>query len=169
MDLGIIALRLVHVGSAILWAGGSVFVERFVNPTVEELGPGAGPFMAGLTKRRITVYFPIVAGLTVLAGTWLYWIDAGGNVIGYLTGGGPGTVFGIGGIAAWIGFIVGAVGIGPNLARIGKAQAAMAAGGPSPELLAQIASARAGLHLAGRIGLLMVGIAIVCMATARYI
>ena len=169
MDLGIIALRLVHVGSAILWAGGSVFVERFLNPTVEELGPAAGPFMGGLAKRRITIYFPIVAGLTVLAGSWLYWIDSGGNVVGYLTGGGPGTVFGIGGIAAWIGFIAGAIGVGPNLNRIAKAQAAMAASGPTPELQAQMAAAREGLHLAGRIGLLMIAIAIVCMASARYI
>lgn len=169
MELGIIVLRLIHVGSAILWAGGSVFVERFVNPSVEEIGPAAAPFMGAMAKRRLTVYFPIVAGLTVLAGTWLYWIDAGGNVVGYLASGGPGTVFGIGGIAAWIGFIVGAIGIGPNIAKMGKAQVAMAASGPTPELQAQLAAARSGLKMAGQIGLAMVAIAIVAMATARYI
>lgn len=169
MDLGIIALRLVHVGSAILWAGGSIFVERFMQPTVEELGPRAEPFMAGLMRRRITVYFPIVSGLTVLAGSFLYWIDAHGNVVGYLTGGGTGTVFGIGGIAAWIGFLVGSIGVGPNAGRMAAASAAIAATGPTPELEAKLASARAGLHRAGQIGLVMLAVAIVCMAVARYV
>lgn len=169
MNVAVIALRLVHIGSAILWAGGSVFIERFVQPTATELGGGGQAFMAGLMRRRIAVYFPIVSGLTVLAGSILYWIDSNGAPIAYLTGGGPGTVFGIGGIAAWIGFLVGSVGVGPNAVKMTRASAAIAASGPTPELEAQVAAAGAALHRAGQIGLAMLGIAIVCMASARYV
>jgi uncharacterized membrane protein len=167
--LAIIALRLIHVGSAIMWAGGSIFIERFVEPTSNELGKASAPFYDGMIRRGLTVYFPIVALLTVLAGTILYWIDANGNVVGYLTGGGTGTVFGIGGIAAWLGFVVGGAMIGPNANKLAKANSAMAATGETPELLAQVAAAAKAIHNAGRFGLVMLAIAIVTMATARYL
>jgi uncharacterized membrane protein len=167
--LGIIALRLIHIGSAILWAGGSIFIERFVEPTSMELGTASAPFYNAMMRRGLAVYFPVVALLTVLAGSILYWIDANGNVVGYLTGGGTGTAFGIGGIAAWAGFLVGGATIGPNATRIAKANTAMATGGETPELLAQVASASKAIHRAGRFGLVMLFIAIVTMATARYL
>ncbi len=169
MDLGIIALRIVHIGSAILWAGGSVFIERFVQPTADELGEAGESFMTAMVQRHIALYFPIVSGLTVVAGGLLYWIDSGGNVVGYLTGGGSGTIFGIGGIAGLVAFLVGSVGVGPNAMKLTKASEAIATSGPTPELEARVAAARAGIHLAGRIGIVMLGIAIVCMASARYI
>ena len=168
MNLGIMALRLVHIGSAIMWAGGSIFLDRFFQPAAEELGPAGEPFVAALMRRGLAIYFPIVAGLTVLAGTTLYWIDSGGNMIGWLTGGGPGTVFGIGGIAAWIGFISGGIGVAPNAGKLSRARAEIAVHGTSAELEAQVASATAGLHRAGQIGLAAFAIAIACMAVARY-
>ena len=168
MDFGIMALRVVHIGAAILWVGGSVFIERFVQPTADELGPAGEPFMGTMLRRGMPAYFPIVSGLTVLAGSWLYWIDSAGNPISYLTGGGSGITFGIGGIAAWIAFIVGAVAIGPNAARIARTNATIEATGRTPELEAQLVSANAAIHRAGQIGLVLLTIAIVCMAVARY-
>lgn len=76
--------------------------------------------------------------------------------------------FGIGGIAAWIAFIVGAVAIGPNAARIARTNATIEATGRTPELEAQLVSANAAIHRAGQIGLVLLTIAIVCMAVARY-
>ena len=169
MDFTIIALRLVHISSAIMWAGGSIFLDRFFQPAADELGPASEPFVAALMRRGLAVYFPAVAGLTVLAGTALYWIDSGGNMVGWLTGGGSGTVYGIGGIAAWIGFIVGGIGVAPNAGKLARARAAIAADGPTPELEGQVASATAALHRAGQVGLAAFAIAIVCMAVARYV
>jgi hypothetical protein len=116
----------------------------------------------------MAVWFPVVAGLTVLAGTALYSIDSGGNKVGWLTGGGPGTVYGIGGIAASIGFIVGGIRVSPNAGELSRARAAIAADGPAPELEAEAVSATAGLHRAGQVGLATFAIAIVCLAVARY-
>lgn len=169
MDLGLIVLRIIHIGSAILWAGGSVFIERFVQPTADELGPTSEPFITGLLRRRMAVYFPIVSGLTVVAGGSLYWIDSGGDPLAYLTGGGQGTAFGIGGIAGLLAFLVGTVGVGPNAMKLAKAGQAMATSGPTPELQAAAAAARANLRRAGQIGLILLVVAILSMASARYI
>jgi uncharacterized membrane protein len=170
VDLGIIALRIIHIGSAILWAGGSVFIERFVQPTAEELGSNGEQFMSAMVRRRkAVVYFPVVAGLTVVAGGILYWIDSAGNPLAYLTGGGQGTGFGIGGIAGFLAFLAGTVGVGPNVAKLTKATEAMATSGSTPELEAAEAAARANLHRAGRIGLVLLTIAILSMASARYL
>lgn len=169
MDLGILALRLVHIAAAIAWAGGSVFVDVFVQPASDHLGPAAKPFLAALNGRRgLAVYFPITATLTVLAGSFLYWIDSGGNVVGYLTGGGSGTVFGIGGIAGWIAWFVGGIGLLPNAARISRATAEIARSGPTPALEAEVAAAKARARRAARAALLLLAVAIVCMAVARY-
>ena len=169
MDLWIIALRILHVGSAILWVGGSFFIERFFQPAADELGPSGVPFVSAVLRRRMPAYFTIVAALTVLAGSALYWIDAGGNVIGYLTGGGPGTVFGIGGIAAWISFIIGGALIGPNSAKMAKASEAIAKTGSTPELLAQVAAAAAAIKRAGQVSIVGLTVAILAMAIARYV
>lgn len=168
MDYGIILLRILHIGSAVLWVGGSFFIERFFQPAADELGPGGVPFVSAVLKRGMPLYFTIAAAMTVLAGSWLYWIDSGGNVIGYLTGGGPGTVFGIGGIAAWISFIIGGALIGPNSAKLAKASQAMATTGQTPELLAEVAAAAAAIKRAGQVSIVGLTVAILAMATARY-
>jgi uncharacterized membrane protein len=168
VDLWIIALRILHVGSAILWVGGSFFIERFFQPTADELGATGAPFVSAVLRRRMPTYFAIVAAVTVLAGTALYWIDAGGNVVAYFTDGHQGTIFGIGGIAAWVSFLIGGALIGPNSAKVAKATDAMATSGPTPELLAQAANAAAAIKRAGQVSIVGLTIAILTMATARY-
>jgi hypothetical protein len=72
MDPLLIVLRIVHVGAAMAWFGGAVIGSFFLVPTAKDLGPAAGPFMEHLTKRRrMGVFFPIVAALTILAGAAL--------------------------------------------------------------------------------------------------
>lgn len=146
-----------------------LFIERFVQPTVGKLGSAGEPFMTAMLRRELAVYFPIVSGVTVVVGLVLYWIDSSGNPLGYLTGGGPGTVFGIGGIAGVLAFLAGGVGVAPNAMKLAKASEAMATGGPTPELETQAATARAGLRRTSRVGLLLIGVAILCMASARYV
>ncbi len=52
MDLLHILLRLVHIGSGVLWVGGSVLFFLFIEPTGSELGPDAEKFMQGLIVKR---------------------------------------------------------------------------------------------------------------------
>jgi hypothetical protein len=61
MDLLLIVLRVVHVGSAMAWFGGAVISSFFLLPTVQALGPAGEPFMDHLlNRRRMGVFFPIV-------------------------------------------------------------------------------------------------------------
>ncbi len=171
MDLGIIVLRLLHVASGILWAGGAVITARFLEPTAEELGAAAGPFMTEvMEKRRMGIYFQAVGGLTVVFGSVLYWIDSHGDPIRYLTGGGMGLGLGIAGILAWIAFLIGSVYVGPNAMRMSKIQKQLRdiQGPPPAELVAGLEKAQGALKRAGEIDFALLVIVIVCMATARY-
>jgi uncharacterized membrane protein len=65
-------LRLIHITAGVFWAGSVMLMGWFVAPAAKAAGPGAGPFMQALLKKRITVVL-ISAGLvTVGAGIWLW-------------------------------------------------------------------------------------------------
>lgn len=172
MDIVVIILRLVHIIAGVMWVGGAIFVFRFIEPTAKELGPKAEPFMTGLVEtRKIGLYFAIISGLTVLAGTLLFWINSAGDPIRWITGDATGLAFGIGGLAAWIAFILGLVAVKPAVEDLGTIGAAMRdAGGPPPaELVARMGAAQARVTRLGQIDLVLLVIAIVTMATARYL
>ena len=172
MDPLLIILRLVHVVAGVLWVGGAVFVFRHIEPTAKALGPQAGPFMTRLVEtQKIGTYFMIVSGLTVLAGTWLFWINSAGDPMGWITRDATGMAFGIGGLAAWIAFILGAVAVKPAVEEMSAAGAAMrdAGGPPGPELVARMEAAQARMATLGQIDFVLLAIAVVTMATARYL
>ena len=71
-------LRLIHIGDAVLWAGGALFLALFVSPAAKAAGDGAGPFMGALVmKTRLMNVMTIASLLTVGSGLWL-WLDAFG-------------------------------------------------------------------------------------------
>ena len=172
MDPLFIVLRLVHVIAGVLWVGGAIFVFRHVEPTAKALGPQAGPFMTRLVEtQKIGTYFMIVSGLTVLAGTWLFWIDSAGDPMGWIARDGTGMAFGIGGLAAWIAFILGGVAVKPAVEELSAAGAAMrdAGGPPGPELVSRMEAAQARVGTLGLIDFILLAIAVVAMAIARYL
>lgn len=65
-------LRLIHIVAGAFWAGGAMLMGWFVVPASKAAGPGAGPFMQALMRKKITVVL-ISAGLvTIGAGIWLW-------------------------------------------------------------------------------------------------
>lgn len=128
--------------------------------------------MTGLVEtRKIGIYFAIISGLTVLAGTILFWINSAGDPIRWITGDATGLAFGIGGLAAWIAFILGLVAVKPAVEELGVLGVAMRdAGGPPPaELVARMGAVQARVSRLGQIDLVLLVIAIVMMAIARYL
>ena len=171
MDLLLLLLRIVHVGGAVLWAGGAVMFLLFVAPTINAVGPSAQPVMAGLLKpRRLPAYFAIVATLTVLAGAALFWRDTGGLQSAVL-GSGFGTTFGIGGLAGLVAWVIAVVLVPRAVVRIGAVGAELRAEGvaPSAELVARMAAAQRQLRQVGLALLTFLAIAIVLMSVGRYI
>ena len=172
MDWLLIFLRIAHVGAAMAWFGGAIVGGVFLFPTARALGPEAGPFMDYLTKRRrISVYFPIVAAITILAGLALYWRDSNGLDPAWIASP-PGLAFTIGGIAAIVAFVGGMILIGPGAAAQAAVQRELAASGaaqPNADQQRRLDGAEARLRLASRIDLPLLLVAALTMAVGRYL
>lgn len=172
MDPLFLILRLLHIGGGVLWVGAAVFVTRYIEPTATTLGPAAGPFMDELTNtRKMSRYFMVTAAVTVVAGTWLFLLDSGGDPIGWITRDATGMAFGLGGVAAWAAFILGFVAIKPAVERMAALGAQMrdAGGPPSADLVGQMQAAQARVHTLGQVDLVLLGVSVAAMAVARYL
>ena len=171
MDVYLLVLRLVHIATGVFWVGTAFFVFFFLEPTVNVLGPQAGPVMSHLTQKlRLPLYVVSASALTILAGLLLYWRDSNGFDLDWVTSA-TGLAFGIGGLAAIVAFTLGLTMIRPAASRMGElAQEVGASGGPpSAEQAAEMQSLQHRLRAVGRIDTILLGVALVLMAVARYL
>jgi hypothetical protein len=161
-----IVLRFLHVVGGAFWFGSAMMVGFMVTPTVAATGEAGQKFMAALVqKAKLTKIIAAAAGLTVLAGFGLYWIDSDGFTSAWVKSG-PGMVFGIGAFFGLIGFIFGML-IGRNVNAIVKTGSEIQ-GKPTPEQLGVIQAAQKQLKVVGPISSFSLIIAVVCMSVARY-
>jgi uncharacterized membrane protein len=171
MDGWLILLRIVHIGSAMVWFGGAIIAGFFLAPTAAALGQAGQPFMDHLMRRRrMGIFFPIVAGLTILSGAALYWRDSGGLQAAWV-GSSIGLAFTIGGLAAIVAFIGGGILVGPSVAVQTAVQNELAAGDGIPTAAQRQRLERAGrrMQLANRIDLPLLLLAGLTMAIGRYL
>jgi uncharacterized membrane protein len=171
MDWLQVALRILHIGASILWVGGAAVFSLYIEPTINALGPDAEKLTTELIqRRRIPVYFLITSTIAVLGGLILYWRDSNGLQLDWITSP-AGLAFTIGGLAAIAAFLGGGVFIRPAVARVAALGGEMkAAGGPpTPELLARMHQAQESLRRIGLIDLWLLGIAVIAMASARFL
>jgi len=167
MDWLYIVLRVLHIGSAILWAGGAALFFFYIEPTITKLGPDAEKFVDEVVnKRKAPIYFAATSTVAVLAGLTLYYRQAGGFQLWTTT---SGTVFTVGAVAAIFAWIGGNVLIAPAVMKVGAiGQEMKAAGGPpSAELMGRMHAAQERLRTIGKWDLVLIGIAILCMESAR--
>ncbi len=52
MDLEMVAMRLIHIGLGVFWAGAIFFIVLFLEPSVRAAGPDGARVMQGLQQRR---------------------------------------------------------------------------------------------------------------------
>jgi uncharacterized membrane protein len=171
MDGWLILLRIVHIGSAMTWFGGAIIGGFFLQPTAAALGQAGQPFMDYLmNRRRMGIFFPIVAGLTVVSGAALYWRDSGGLQAAWISSP-PGLAFTIGGLAAIAAFLGGFILIGPGVAEQTAVQNELARGDgvPTDAQRQRLERAARRMQLADRIDLPLLLIAGLTMAVARYL
>ena len=171
MDLGLILLRVVHVGSAMAWFGGALVGSFFLFPAAQAVGSDGQRFMDQLmNRRRMGVYFPIVAALTVVSGALLYWRDSNGLQSAW-TMSPSGVAFGIGGLAAIAAFVGGMILIGPSPAEQAAVRKELSASGdePTDDQRQRLARADRKMRLATRIDLPLLLLAGLTMAVGRYL
>ena len=167
MDVPMVALRIVHIVTGVMWAGGAALFFFYVEPTVNKLGPDAEKFIHEVVNvRKLPIYFIVANTLTVLTGAILYWRDFGGIDTSPF-----GLALGIGGLSALVAWLGGNLLIPRGIATVGSIAGEMkAAGGPpSPELMGRMRAAQERLRLVGLVDLILLGIAVALMASARYL
>ncbi|MGH2456416.1 MAG: hypothetical protein ACRDHD_09200 [Candidatus Limnocylindria bacterium] len=171
MDWYMIVLRILHIGSGVFWVGAAAVFFWFIEPSIKAAGPGGQAVMREITiKRRFPVIITAAATLTVLAGFLLYLRASDGFRADWIqTGTGLGiTVGALAAIGAWLaGFFL----IKPRVDRLGAIGAAVQAGGgpPTDAQIAEIQSLERQLRTIGLSDLVLLGLAVVAMAVARYL
>ena len=166
----IILLRIFHVFAGALWFGAAISYLFFFKPSVKAIGPAGPQYMQSLTERRKYPVFMISTSLlTVLAGGILYWFSSGGFNAAWIASG-PGIGFSIGSLAALVAFLVGNFGIGPTAAQLGALgqQIGASVGSPTPEQINTLQALEKKLSRAELVDFVMLVIAMLTMATARY-
>lgn len=167
MTYWMIFLRLAHIFTGVFWVGAALAMYFFINPAVRATAEAGQKFMGHiLTQSRFSTAM-IGAGLTtVIAGTFLYWIDSDGFTSAWMMAG-PGIGFAIGATFAVIGLVAGYM-----IPRTGAAMGKLAAqfkGPPTPEQQAQMGALSSRMAMISTVNIICLIAATVLMAVARYL
>lgn len=171
MDVLLIALRIIHILSGVLWVGGSALFFFYIEPAINKLGPDAEKFVDEVVNRRkVPIYFITVSTLSVLSGAILYWRDSNGLDLTWITTT-TGLAFTVGGIAALVAWLGGNLLIPKTLGQLIAVGAQMKAsdGPPSPELMGRLHAIQQKLHTIGMVDIVLLVGAVVTMAAARHL
>ena len=167
-----IILRLLHIVAGALWVGSAFLFVGFIGPSAAEVGPSAGPLLSVAVKKRKAAKVITWLGVTTVLAGWLMWIrnaDQYGGIGDWV-----GTSFGLGitlgALFATGAFFMGYFGVGRNVERLVDLGDTIAASGgpPSPEQQARIDHLGGELERHGKLDLVLLILAVACMATARY-
>lgn len=167
----LILLRLLHIVVGAFWVGTVVFVAVFLVPSLRAVGPGAAPVMAHLVQvRRLSIVLITSAWITLLSGAALAWHDAGPLGFRWFSVG-PGRVFGLGAVLAFVATFIGMAVNAPTAQRIGAitGRAHAAGGPPSAEEQQELARLQARIAKAGNVVAVLLVLALMAMAVARYV
>lgn len=165
----ILVLRTLHVAGGVLWAGAAVFSLVLLIPAVRSSGLAGQKLMQNLGP-RMGPFMGLVTTLTVLSGALLYARFAAGG-LSFIWNTGPGAAFTLGALAALASYLIGTAYFGKAQGKIAALGEKMAsAGGPPPvEQVQQMGRMQATLMRAYQIDLVLLVVAMVAMAVARYL
>jgi hypothetical protein len=167
-----LVFRLLHILAGVLWVGSSFLFVAIIGPSAAEVGPSAGPLLEAAVKKRkaakVVTWFGIVA---VIAG-WVLWLRNASQAtsLGDWVASSYGLVLTIGGVLATIAAIVGYSGVGRNVERMVDLSGEVAAlpGPPTPEQQGELDRLGGALERHGKLDLVLLLLAVIAMATARY-
>ena len=166
----LIVLRLIHVVGGMLWGGAAVLYLFFVKPTVEFIGSAGLEFMEHLAqRRRYPLFMTVTSTLTILSGGMLLWTTSAGlNQNWFRTDAWMG--FSIGAGAALVAYLLWRVIGGPTSAKLSQLGEEIATAGrpPSAEQRRTLQAVKTRLASAEKINFIMLAVAMLAMATARY-
>ena len=148
-----IVLRFAHVFFGAMWVGMMAFQIFFLGPALADVGADAGKLMAAMVKRKIPVFIPIFALITLVSGFWLFARMSGGNA-GALMRTPMGMGFGLGGVVVM---------------RPAMMRSMQLAESRDPAAQAEIQRLRARATVTGNVVTVMLFFTLTAMAVARYL
>ena len=121
-----------------------------------------------VNRRKLPIYFITLSTFAVLGGAILYWRASSGLNLDWITSP-TGLAFTVGGIAALVAWLGGNLLIPKTLGQLIAVGAQMKAsdGPPSPELVGRLHTVQEKLRTIGLIDTVLLGVAVVAMASAR--
>lgn len=171
MDLGLLALRIAHIVAGASWVGGAFLMILIITKTAKAKGKAGEEFLdAAFVANRGARYFELIALTTVLAGAVLYWRASSGLQLAWITSP-TGLGFTVGALAAIVSLVWGGSMVGPTTKRLSALGAEVVASGgvPSADQAATIARLQGRLDTFAKTDLVLLTVAVLAMATARYL
>jgi uncharacterized membrane protein len=169
--IALYALRILHIVVGVFWVGTVVFMAAFLTPSVRAAGPAGGAVIQHLMGvRRLPLWIMGGMVLTLLSGFGLYWRDSAGFQSAWLASG-AGKVFGLGGAVALAASILGVAINMPTARRLTEISGRLQAAGrpPTPDEQVTLAALQGRLSRAGVVAAVLLVIATLLMAIARYV
>lgn len=166
MTYVIIALRIIHIVAGAFWVGSALIMSVFIAPTAASIGETGQKFMGHLIlTMKYGTRVAIAAGVTILAGVALFWIDSKGFTSAWMNSG-PGQGFGIGAAFAIIGAVLGGM-----IGRVANSMATLGSGfqgKPSAEQATQLAALQKRMTALSTLTTISLLLALIFMSAARY-
>ena len=166
-----LALRLIHIISAIVWVGSGLYTALFLIPSLTANPQITPRLMEGLQRRRTFTILPTLGLLAILSGVRMLWIDSAGFAESYMHTG-TGRAFSVGGTAAILALLLQVLVTKPSGIKLGVLGGQLAAAqspGDRDRLTAEIARVRRRNAIATGANVLFGLTAAGAMAVARYV
>ncbi len=167
MNIVILVLRLIHIVAAFMWFGLSATTLLYIVPATQAAGEAGWRFTKALyTQTKIVVAFPISAALTVVAGILLYLTR---DPVQNFSQTGQ-IILGIGAVIGLLAAGHGAFATGAATRRLVNVVAGASDNAALPkETLQSLEAQNAKFKVQARLSFAMTGLALLFMATARYL
>ncbi len=166
-----LVLHVLHIVAGVVWAGGTILMGLFVAPAALATRPESGRFLQYLTgPRKLPLFMTTAAWIAVLSGLAMFAPTLGNLGPGVMRS--PrGLTLSLGAFIALGAFLEGMFVNAPAAARIGRLGQAIAASGqgPTAEQLQQLQALQARVTRGSARGAVMLLVAVVCMAAARWL
>lgn len=164
-------IRVLHVVCGALWFGFAAFSAWFLIPIAADLGPDASKLTRGLQRRGFIVVTPIIAGVAILSGIWLYSNYTQGFTPGV---GNPHSVMAlqIGGGLSIVAFLIGALIISRAMRKSSTLAEQAAKAGSDAErarLMQAAAALRARGATAGKLVAVLLLLTVILMSSALHL
>jgi len=159
-------LRIIHIVAGVFWVGGTLVMTFFIGPTIGATGESGQKFVVHLMNNlKFSNRMAAAAGLTILAGIFLYSLDARAGASWLKSSFAIGL--GIGAAFALIGFVFGIL-----IGRTTRAMANLGAkfqGKPTPDQLNQLQAIQRQQAIYSNISVATLLLAVIFMAISRYL